>query len=84
MTTEPTLSERPAEMAKAYEPGQVELRLYRWWEACGFFAPRVDAPNAPFVISIPPPNVTGELHLGHAMFVTIEDIMIRWRRTAGY
>ena len=75
---------RPAEMAKAYEPQQVEQRLYAWWEACGFFAPQPDAPRPPFVISIPPPNVTGELHLGHAMFVTIEDVMIRWRRMQGH
>jgi valyl-tRNA synthetase len=71
-------------MARAYEPGHVERRLYSWWERCGFFAPREDAPREPFVISIPPPNVTGELHLGHAMFVTIEDIMIRWRRMQGF
>jgi valyl-tRNA synthetase len=71
-------------MAKAYEPQQVEQRLYEWWESCGFFAPRADAPRPPFVISIPPPNVTGELHLGHAMFVTIEDVMIRWRRMQGH
>jgi valyl-tRNA synthetase len=71
-------------MAKAYEPQQVEQRLYEWWERCGFFQPRADAPKASFVISIPPPNVTGELHLGHAMFVTIEDVMIRWRRMQGH
>ncbi len=75
---------RPAEMAKAYEPQQVEQQLYEWWEQSGFFAPRADAPKPPFVISIPPPNVTGELHLGHAMFVTIEDLIIRWRRMQGY
>ena len=76
--------QRPAEMAKAYEHQQVEQRLYEWWERSGFFAPRDDAPEPPFVISIPPPNVTGELHLGHAMFVTIEDLIIRWRRMQGY
>lgn len=75
---------RPAEMDKAYEHQQVERRLYTWWEAQDFFAPRTDAPLPPFVIAIPPPNVTGELHLGHAMFVTIEDLMIRWRRMQGY
>jgi valyl-tRNA synthetase len=71
-------------MARAYEHQQVEQRLYAWWERSGFFAPRDDAPRPPFVISIPPPNVTGELHLGHAMFVTIEDLLIRWRRMQGY
>ncbi len=75
---------RPAEMAKAYEHQPVEQSLYAWWERSGFFAPRADAAKPPFVISIPPPNVTGELHLGHAMFVTIEDLMIRWRRMQGF
>ncbi len=75
---------RPAELAKAYEHQQVEQRLYAWWEQSGFFEPRADAPRPPFVISIPPPNVTGELHLGHAMFVTLEDLIIRWRRMQGY
>ena len=76
--------QRPAEMDKAYEHQQVEQRLYAWWEQCGLFAPRPEAPNPPFVIAIPPPNVTGELHLGHAMFVTIEDLLTRWRRMQGY
>jgi valyl-tRNA synthetase len=84
MTSTPTPPERPAEMDKSYEHQSVEQRLYEWWEQCGFFAPRADAPREPFVISIPPPNVTGELHLGHAMFVTIEDLLIRWRRMQGY
>ncbi len=86
MTNDPQAAapQRPAEMAKAYEHQQVEQRLYAWWEQSGFFAPRPDAPKPPFVISIPPPNVTGELHLGHAMFVTIEDLIIRWRRMQGY
>ncbi|MFQ3661601.1 MAG: valine--tRNA ligase [Chloroflexaceae bacterium] len=86
MTTDTPASapRRPAEMDRAYEHQQVEQRLYAWWERSGFFAPRDDAPRPPFVISIPPPNVTGELHLGHAMFVTIEDLLIRWRRMQGY
>jgi len=86
MTTDTPASapRRPAEMARAYEHQQVEQRLYAWWERSGFFAPRDDAPRPPFVISIPPPNVTGELHLGHAMFVTIEDLLIRWRRMQGH
>ncbi|WP_298482542.1 valine--tRNA ligase [uncultured Chloroflexus sp.] len=75
---------RPLEMDKAYEHRLVEQRLYDWWERSGLFAPRDDAPRPPFVISIPPPNVTGELHLGHAMFVAIEDLLIRWRRMQGY
>lgn len=74
---------RPAEMSKAYEPQQVEQRLYAWWESSGFFKPRDDASSPPFVISIPPPNVTGELHIGHALTAAIEDLMIRWHRMQG-
>ncbi len=81
--TDPTAA-RPREMDKAYEHRLVEQRLYEWWERSSLFAPRPDAPRPPFVISIPPPNVTGELHLGHAMFVAIEDLLIRWRRMQGY
>ena len=73
----------PSEMAKAYEAQQVEQRLYQWWEAGGLFAPRQHASQPPFVISMPPPNVTGELHMGHAMFVTLEDVMTRWQRMLG-
>ena len=75
-------AERPAEMAKAYEAQQVEQRLYAWWEACGFFTPKIDQARTPFTIALPPPNVTGELHIGHAMYV-IEDILVRWHRMLG-
>jgi len=75
--------QRPAEMAKAYEAQQVEQRLYDWWESCGFFKPNDDANREPFTLSMPPPNVTGELHMGHAMFVTIEDVIVRWHRMLG-
>ena len=74
---------RPAEMAKAYEPQQVERRLYAWWEKSGYFRPRVNLGVKPFVIAMPPPNVTGELHNGHAMFVTLEDVMARYQRMRG-
>ncbi len=78
------------EMAKAYDFKATEQRLYEWWEKQGYFKPTND-PNQPdhdpskkpFVISIPPPNVTGELHLGHAMFVSMEDLMIRYHRMLG-
>ena len=73
----------PAEgMAKAYDPRAVEARWYAHWEAAGYFTPVVDAERPPFVI-MPPPNVTGELHNGHTLFVTLEDIMIRWHRMLG-
>jgi valyl-tRNA synthetase len=73
------------EMPKAYDPSASERRIYEWWESSGYFKPEVAGPDAvPFVISIPPPNITGELHLGHAMFVTLEDLMIRYKRMRGY
>ncbi|KAJ7531224.1 hypothetical protein O6H91_14G037100 [Diphasiastrum complanatum] len=57
-----------------------EERIYKWWELQGYFKPDVNNDKEPFVISMPPPNVTGALHMGHAMFITIEDIMARhWR-----
>jgi valyl-tRNA synthetase len=70
-------------LPKTYDFRTVEGRLYAWWEARGYFRPRLETGRAPFVISIPPPNVTGELHLGHAMFVGVEDMMIRYQRMKG-
>ncbi|MCL4259694.1 MAG: class I tRNA ligase family protein, partial [Anaerolineales bacterium] len=71
------------ELPKAYDFKSTESRVYAMWEAGGFFQPHNDPnkadfdPNVePFAIAIPPPNVTGELHLGHAMFVSVEDLMI--------
>lgn len=71
------------EMPKAYDPRETEQRLYDWWESKGYFTPTVDPNKKPFTIVIPPPNVTGELHHGHAMFVTFEDLLIRWHRMMG-
>jgi valyl-tRNA synthetase len=72
------------EMPKAYDPSVSERRIYEWWESSGFFKPEIAGADAePFVISIPPPNITGELHLGHAMFVSLEDLMIRYKRMRG-
>ncbi len=77
-------------LPKAYDFTSTEQRVYAWWEQMGYFKPSNDPnkpghnPDAkPFVISIPPPNVTGELHLGHAMFVSMEDLMIRYHRMKG-
>ncbi len=73
-----------SEMPKAYDFKSTEERLYQWWEENGWFKPEARPPDAePFVISIPPPNVTGELHMGHAMFVALEDLMIRRARMQG-
>lgn len=78
------------ELPKAYDFRQTEQRIYEWWEKSGYFKPTndpsqpgFDPTKKPFVISIPPPNVTGELHLGHAMFVSMEDLMIRYHRMKG-
>ncbi|GAB4274175.1 MAG: valine--tRNA ligase [Candidatus Promineifilaceae bacterium] len=73
-----------SEMPKAYDFSSTEERLYEWWEKNGWFKPETRPADAkPFVISIPPPNVTGELHMGHAMFVALEDLMIRRARMQG-
>ncbi|MBC7877451.1 MAG: valine--tRNA ligase [Anaerolineales bacterium] len=79
------------ELPKAYDFKATESRIYAMWEAGGFFKPHNDPnkPNfdptvKPFVIAIPPPNVTGELHIGHAMFVSVEDLMTRYHRMKGY
>jgi valyl-tRNA synthetase len=72
------------EMPKAYDFAATEQRLYQWWEENGWFKPEVQPENAePFVISIPPPNITGALHMGHVMFVALEDLMIRRARMLG-
>ena len=70
-----------SEMAKAYDPTSVDGRWYDWWDDHGYFEPRGD--GEPFTIIMPPPNVTGELHMGHALFVTVEDVLLRWRRMQG-
>lgn len=73
-----------SEMPKAYQFEGTEERLYNWWLENGWFKPEARPADAePFVISIPPPNVTGELHMGHAMFVALEDLMIRRARMQG-
>jgi valyl-tRNA synthetase len=71
------------EIPKAYDPKAVEQRLYQSWIAGGYFTPEVDQSKKPFVIIMPPPNVTGELHLGHALQATLADIMVRWHRMKG-
>ena len=71
-------------LPKTYSFKDVEERLYQTWEQAGYFRPSEDSSRPPFVISMPPPNVTGELHLGHAMFVAMEDLMIRYHRMRGF
>jgi valyl-tRNA synthetase len=76
-------SETEQEMPKAYEPGKVEEKWYKFWMDRGYFTPKIDWSKKPFVIIHPPTNVTGELHLGTALTATVEDIMTRWHRMKG-
>jgi len=69
-----------SEIPKAYEPGKIEKKWYDFWLKQGYFTPNIDPKKKPFVIIMPPTNVTGELHLGHALTATLEDIMVRWHR----
>src|SRR3954469_23529136 len=80
MTTEPT---QRAEMPRAYDPAAVEAPMYERWEQSGAFTPSTDPEREPYTVIMPPPNLTGELHLGHAMMDTVEDILVRWRRMQG-
>ncbi|MEA3337456.1 MAG: valine--tRNA ligase [Chloroflexota bacterium] len=78
------MTDSPFDMPTRYDFAAAEGRLYSWWEAQNWFKPEVAGPDAkPFVIAIPPPNVTGVLHQGHALFVTVEDLMIRYHRMQG-
>ncbi|MBR6728605.1 MAG: class I tRNA ligase family protein, partial [Clostridia bacterium] len=72
------------QLDKIYNPGEVEDRLYAQWVEKGYFTPTPDSEKEPFTIVIPPPNVTGQLHMGHAMDETLQDILIRYKRMAGY
>ena len=71
-------------MAKSYNPVAVEAAWYDWWERCGMFTPTMGTNKPKFVIVIPPPNVTGALHIGHALTNAIQDTIVRWRRMQGY
>ena len=72
------------ELAKAYEPQEVEGRIYDFWMQGGYFHAEVDPEKKPYTIVIPPPNITGQLHMGHAWDETLQDILIRWKRMQGY
>ncbi len=71
------------ELSPAYEPGVVESRIYDLWMAGGYFAAKVDPGREPYCLVMPPPNVTGELHLGHGLEDTISDALVRWHRMQG-
>jgi valyl-tRNA synthetase len=72
-----------SEIPSAYEPGKIEKKWYDFWLKQGYFTPKIDPKKKPFVIIMPPTNVTGELHLGHALTATLEDIIVRWHRMKG-
>ncbi len=72
-----------ARSSQGYEPAGVEPRWYVFWEAQGFFHADPNSPKPPYAIVIPPPNITGSLHMGHALNNTLQDILIRWRRMQG-
>ncbi len=73
-----------SELPKTYDPKAVEEKLYNFWNGSGFFHAEVDPDKKPFTIVIPPPNVTGQLHMGHAFDETLQDILIRTKRMQGY
>jgi len=72
------------ELPKIYEPQQVEAEIYKMWEEGGYFKPQGKEGAKPFTIVMPPPNVTGQLHMGHAMDATLQDTLIRFKRMQGY
>lgn len=72
------------ELAKTYNPGEVEDRIYDFWMQGGYFHANRDETKKPYTIVMPPPNITGQLHMGHALDETLQDILIRWRRMQGY
>ena len=71
-------------LAKTYDPKSFEDRIYEMWEEHGSFNAEVDRDKKPYCIVMPPPNITGQLHMGHALDQTLQDILIRWRRMQGY
>jgi valyl-tRNA synthetase len=71
-------------LSDRYVPGDVETRTYKWWESSGFFKAQDRSTKPPFSIILPPPNVTGSLHMGHALDHTIQDVLIRWKRMSGF
>lgn len=71
-------------LSKTYDPKEFESRIYQEWEENGAFRPSEDRSKKPFTIVMPPPNITGKLHMGHALDQTLQDVLIRWRRMQGY
>lgn len=72
------------EMGKTYDPKTFEDRIYQEWLEQKAFSAKVDPELKPYTIMLPPPNITGQLHMGHALDQTLQDILIRWKRMQGY
>ena len=72
------------ELQKQYDPGQVEDRIYKFWLDGGDFHAEPNPEKKPYTIVIPPPNITGQLHMGHALDNALQDMLIRWRRMQGF
>jgi len=81
---EALLQMHPEDLPKSYEPTEVERRWYRFWMERGYFTADAPSTKPPYSIILPPPNITGSLHLGHALTATLEDILIRWKRMSGF
>ena len=73
----------PEILGKTYQPSAVEARRYALWESSGAFAADPDGAKRPYAIMMPPPNVTGSLHMGHALTFTLQDVMVRYQRMRG-
>ncbi|MEG1584433.1 MAG: class I tRNA ligase family protein, partial [Anaerovorax sp.] len=71
-------------LAKTYSPKEFEDRIYEAWEKSGAFRAVIDENKKPFTIVMPPPNITGQLHMGHALDQTLQDVLIRWKRMQGF
>lgn len=72
------------ELSARYAPNEVEDKIYKWWEESGYFKAEDKSTKPPFSVILPPPNVTGSLHMGHALDHTIQDVLVRWKRMSGY
>ena len=71
-----------AELSTRYNPAEIETKWYRYWEEKGYFTPK--GVGEKFSIVIPPPNITGRIHMGHALNITLQDIVVRYKRMKGY
>ncbi len=78
------MSENTQQLSDRYDPKNVEAKLYKWWEEKKYFKAEDSSTKPPYCVILPPPNVTGSLHLGHALDHTIQDCLIRWKRMSGF